>query len=130
MSGERTLPIRHDLTGEDAIIQGADWSRYFALEYIDPATGQLTAWNTTGFTARMSVRADYDSPVLLSCTTENGRLQVGDPAWTVKITLTNAVTAALNFDGIALWDLELIDTFAHVTRAYHGRVAIEREVSR
>ena len=103
---ERELPIRWDLTGEDAIVQGATWTRYTALEYLDPDTGAVTTWDTTGYTARMTIRATIGGPVVLELTTENGRLEVGDPDWTVKISLTPAATTDLADWGLGVYSLE------------------------
>lgn len=132
---ERQFPLRWDLTGDDAIIQGADWARYRALEYRDPADGLIKLWDTTGFTARMTIRATYDGPVLLTATTANGRLSVGIQGtapyqYNLGITLPNSVTTALADWGFGVWDLELVDSFGKVTRVYHGNAVLEREVSR
>jgi hypothetical protein len=126
-------PIQWDLTGEDAITQGADWSRYMALYYIHPTTGVETLWNTTGFTGRMTVRASYDAPVSLTATTANGRLVTGlqgpNNAFCLSIQLSNSYTASLVDWGLGVWDLELVDTSGTVTRVYAGRAALSREVS-
>lgn len=135
MSGEREFPIRWDLTGEDAIIQGATWRRYRALEYLDPADGLIKLWDTTGFTARMAIRASYDGPVLLSATTENGRLQTGirgtaPNQYNLGIVLSSTATAALGDWGLGVYDLEVVDAIGNVTRVYHGAATLEREVTR
>ena len=67
--------------------------------------------NLTGYTARMQLREDVDSTtVLLSLTTENGRIiiapnQVTDPG-ELTLLVTAVDTAALTFDS-AVYDLEL-----------------------
>lgn len=129
MSNEQTLPIRWDLTGEDAIVQGADWRREMLLTYSDG-----TNWNTSGYTARMMIRAGYDSPVLLDCTTANGRIEVGIQGIApyqrnIAITLTAAATAALTDWGLGVFDLNLTDTTGHVIRVYEGSVALNRQVT-
>jgi len=129
MSNEQTLPIRWDLTGEDAIVQGADWRREMLLSYEDG-----TIWPTSGYTGRMMIRADYDSPVLLDCTTTNGRIEVGIQGTApyqrnIAITLTAATTAALSDWGLGVWDLELTDSTGHVFRVYFGRAALNRQVT-
>ncbi len=129
MSNEQTLPIRWDLTGEDAIVQGADWRREMLLSYDDG-----TIWPTSGYTGRMMIRADYDTPVLLDCSTANGRIEVGIQGTApnqrnIAITLTAATTAALTFADVALYDLALTDSTGHVVRAYFGTVALNRRVT-
>ncbi len=129
MSNEQTLPIRWDLTGEDAIVQGADWRREMLLTY---DTG--TIWDTAGYTGRMMIRADYASPVLLDCSTANGRIEIGIQGTApnqrnIAITLTAATTAALTFADLAVFDLELTDATGHVIRVYGGYVSLSRQVT-
>ncbi len=129
MSNEQTLPIRWDLTGEDAIVQGADWRREMLISYDD-----INNWNTSGYTARMMIRADYDSPVLLDCSTANGRIEVGIQGTApyqrnIAITLTAATTGALSDWGLGVWDIELTDSTGHVVRVYYGRAALNRQVT-
>ncbi len=132
---EREFPIIWHLTGQDAIIQGADWRRYRALSYIDPADGNEKLWNTTDFTGSMTIRATYDGPVLLSATTANGRLTVGVQGtapnqYNVGIVLPSSVTTALTDWGLGVYDLELTDSFGVITRVYEGQCVLSREVSR
>ncbi|MDQ3540784.1 MAG: hypothetical protein M3440_08865 [Chloroflexota bacterium] len=134
MSGERTLPIRWDLTGEDAIIQGADWRRYAALTYIDPADGLEKLWNTTGFTGRMQIRAGLDGALISTFLTGTGRLTVGiqgtaPDQYNVGIVLPNSVTVALTDWGLGVYDLELTDPFGIITRVYAGNCVLSREVT-
>jgi len=129
MSNEQTLPIELNLTGEDAIVQGADWRREMLLSYDDG-----TIWPTSGYTARMMIRVDYNSPVLLDCTTANGRIEVGIQGTApyqrnIAITLTAATTGALTFTELAVWDIELTDSTGHVVRVYFGRAALNRRVT-
>jgi hypothetical protein len=132
-------PIRWDLTGEDALTQGADWMRYVALYSVNPSTGEEVVWDTTGYTAQMFVRKDHDSPILLSLTTANGRittglLNVGGQQWSMLLHVTAAATArttapALDSLGLGVYDLELTDPYGVVTRVYDGRISIRREAT-
>ena len=126
---DAAVPIRWDLVGEDAITQGAAWTRYSALEYTD-AGGNVVTWSTTGYTARMQVRATIDGPVVLELTTANGRLQTGVAGWTIVLSLTAAASAGLADWGLGVYDLEIVDTFGTVTRIHYGAVALSREVTR
>ena len=128
MAVETSLPIRWDLTGEDAITQGADWMRYHAFDYTDES-GNLIVWDTTGYTARMTIRADYGGSAILSLTTDNGRLEVGGTDWSLMMHLTPAATEGLADWGIGVYDCELVDEFGRVTRVLHGRAALSREVT-
>lgn len=128
-TAERTLPIRWDLTGEDAILQGADWIRYHAFDYLNTTTSEVEIWDTTGYTARMTIRAEYGGTAILSLTTENGRLEVGGEDWSLKMHLTPAATAGLASWGIGVYDCEIVDEFGRVTRVLHGRAALSPEVT-
>lgn len=129
-----TTPIRWDLTNEDAIVQGADWSRYFALYYVDPETGEEKLWDTTGFSARMTVRPDFDSALAFAVSTSTGHLVMGlqgpGNGFCGSIRLTAAFTKELVDWGYGVWDLEVTDTYGHVTRLYEGRATLSREVTR
>jgi hypothetical protein len=127
-------PIRWDLTGEDAIIQGADWTRYMALYYDDPVTGEEKLWDTTGYTAHMVIRATLDSSGSMGITTSSGELVTGfqgpNNQYCLSIRLTAARTKGLVDWGLGVWDLDVTDPYGHVTRVYEGRAALSREVGR
>jgi hypothetical protein len=87
--------------------------------------------NLTGYTARMHVRLKReDTDTLLVLTTENGRIALGGAAGTVTLTVTAADTAALDWTGPAVYDLELISGGGVVTRLLMGRVTLSKEVTR
>jgi len=135
MSGERQFPIHWDLTGEDAIIQGADWRRYRALSYIDPADGLEKLWNTTGFTGRMQIRAGLDGALIATFLTGTGRLLTGIQGtapyqYNIGFVFPNSVTGVLTDWGLGVYDLELTDPFGVITRVYEGQCVLSREVSR
>jgi hypothetical protein len=134
-----TTPIRWDLTGEDAITQGADWTRYVALYYVDPADGVEKVWDITGYTARMTIRDNVDAGSRYNANTENGRINttlqvINGQEWSLQITFTASSTSrttnpTLNNLQLGVYDLEVIDPYGHVTRVYEGRVALSKEVS-
>ena len=130
----KRLPIRWDLTGEDAITQGADWTRYRAIEVEDTTTGVVTTLDFTGYTGRMTIRSDYDDEAALAITTDDylSTTLVTDSAgeeWSLTIELPSAVTAALEDWGRGVYDLEVEDGFGNVTRVYEGIATLSREVS-
>lgn len=67
-------PALFDLTGEDAIVQGATWSYGFQIWGDD-----VGDWiDTSDMTARFKVRAtDFDGDVAVEGTTEDGRIVLG-----------------------------------------------------
>ena len=148
MADETALPLRWDLTGEDALIEGAAWERWISLYYMAPLLDEddnvvldehgdpvlvETVWETTGYTATMTIRDDYDGAVLLSATTANGLLVTGASGYTVKIALTATATDAPALDplkvALGVYDLWLYDTGGNPTAVYTGRVALQRKVT-
>ncbi len=117
-----------------------------ATFYTDAA--QTTPKNLTGWTARMHVRKDYGSDLLLeiaSGTLTPGpsakALVMGGAAGTVRIYAGSSLMAALNHsdfgavleDGETLykgvWDLELTNPASEVFRYLMGEVLFSREVT-
>lgn len=85
--------------------------------------------NLTGYTARMQVRADYDSTTaVLTLTTENGGITLGGSAGTIVITATATATTALSASTY-VYDLELV-LGSTVTRLIQGSFVVNAEVTR
>lgn len=125
---ERTTPLLWNLTGEDALVQGSEWIRYGYIDYVDDE-GAVAVFDTTGYTAVMTVREDYDAPVYLSLTTENGRLETGLEGCTVKIHLPAAATGGLTALQRGVYDLFVISPFGVPQMLYYGNVTMIRKVS-
>lgn len=130
---EGLLPIRWDLTGEDAITQGSYWARGKDLYYIDPNTDTEVMLDTTGYTGVFTIRNTFDGPVIFQGTTSDGVITVGG-SHTFIITLVAAATSrtanpTLHTLGLGYWDIELTDPYGHTMRYYHGRAALSKEVS-
>lgn len=89
-----------------------------------------TAVNVTGYTARMQIRKTVDaSTIILTLTTENGRITVGGSNGLITLLVSAADTAALTtFCGV--YDLEVISPTGVVTRLLEGQVEISKEVTR
>lgn len=89
-----------------------------------------TAVNVTGYTARMQIRRTLDATtVILTLTTENGRITVGGSNGLITLLVSAADTAALTtFCGV--YDLEVISPAGVVTRLLEGQVEISKEVTR
>jgi hypothetical protein len=104
--------------------QGATFQRVFTWQ---DSTGVPV--NISGYTARMQVRATVSSStILLSFTTENGGLTLGDAAGTITATATAATTAGVAA-GCYVYDLELING-ATVYRLVQGQFTVDGEVTR
>jgi hypothetical protein len=89
-----------------------------------------TAVNVTGYTARMQIRKTVDATtIILTLTTENGRITVGGANGLITLLVSAADTAALTtFCGV--YDLEVISPAGVVTRLLEGQVEVSKEVTR
>lgn len=106
------------------IDQGAHFERLITVRDAD---GELLDF--TGWTARMHIRTELDSPdIMCELTTENGRITLGGAAGTITLTLTADITE--DFDDEGVYDLELVDTYGKVYRLLKGKVKVELEVTR
>jgi hypothetical protein len=136
MTQEKGFPIRRDLTGEYAIPQGSTWRQAFRLRYRDDEADPWTYWPTSDYTGVMTVRNELDGDVLLLCTTANGRLQLGEQGaepdiYTILIACSSTITGSIELEALeyGYYDLKVTSPFGHVTPVYHGRIALERQVS-
>jgi hypothetical protein len=85
-----------------------------------------TPIDLTGKTARLQVRASYDSlTALVNLTTENGGIALGGIAGTITFSLSATETAALDFVR-GVWELELV-TGAVVESPVGGTAYLEKE---
>lgn len=107
------------------IEQGTTFNKEFLYKDVndDPV-------NLSGYTARMQVRSTVSSAdVLLSLTTENGRITMGGAAGTIDLDLTATDTAAITWRR-GVYDLEIVSSNGTVTRLLQGVITISREVTR
>lgn len=108
------------------IEQGATLDRTFKWK-----DGEGALVDITGYTARCQVRASFASETkLLDLTTENGGIELGGAAGTIRLLASATTTAALVLAGLGVWDLELVSPGGVVTRLLEGRVVLSREVTR
>jgi len=89
-----------------------------------------TAVNLTGYTARLQVRATYDSSSTILSLTSAAGITLGGAAGTIAITASAATTAALTAPFSGVYDLELVSGGGEVTRLLEGTATVSPEVSR
>jgi hypothetical protein len=112
-----------DLTIE----QGATFRHQLQVKQGD-GTGAPAA-DLTGYTARMQIRTEVGSPnILISLTTENGRITITPLTGLIDLQISATDTAALAFE-VAAYDLELVSAGV-VTRLVQGKVKLSPEVTR
>lgn len=118
-----TKPAKLKLT----IYQGATFRK--RLTWTGPAPTR-TPIDMTGCTARMQVRSEVESAVvLLSLTTENGGITLGGATGTIDLLSADDETAAITWDG-GVWDLEIVHPGGDVTRLAQGSISVSPEVTR
>lgn len=89
-----------------------------------------TAVNLTGYTARMQVRATYDSSSTILSLTSSSGITLGGSAGTIAITASATTTAALTAPWSGVWDLEIVSGGGEVTRLLEGAATVSPEVTR
>lgn len=112
---------RHDFTIE----KGATFSR--VLTWKDENS---TAYDLTGYTARMHIREERDDTAkIVELTTENGGITLGGAAGTITLLITDTATSAITQNS-GVYDLELVSSGGVVTRLLEGDISIINEVTR
>jgi hypothetical protein len=92
------------------------------------ANGALV--NLSGYSARMQIRPYKDSPdVLVSATTDNGKLEIVGAAGKITLTLTPSDTNSIEF-AQGVYDLEIESGGGVVTRLLEGTVTFNKQVTR
>lgn len=89
----------------------------------------------TGMQARMMFRPNYISDAIeeLTCTTENGRIVLGDELGTIEVTIPAEATSAVAEKCKAVYDLELVTlpgSPEEVERLLQGRAELSEEVTK
>lgn len=110
------------------IDQGATFDEVFTWK-AGPA-GSAAPVDLTGCVARAHIRAEVSSPaVLLALTTENGRIELGGVAGTIRIHLSATDTTAIDWD-TGVYDLEIEFPDGRVVRRMAGPVSVSPGVTR
>lgn len=108
------------------IEQGATFSQPITWKAGEPPAPV----DLTGCTARMQVRHKIkDTAVLLSLTTENGRIVLGGANGIITLKLSATDTAAIAWTS-GVYDLEIVFAGGVVRRLMYGSVTVSQEVTR
>jgi hypothetical protein len=113
--------------------QGSTFARTLTFRFPDPTSPPqdptYLPWDFTDYTARMQVRRTIDSStVLISLTTENGRITLGGPSGVIELNISAADTAGITSSGV--YDLEIISSAGTVDRIMQGDFTLSQEVTR
>lgn len=84
----------------------------------------------TGYTARMQMRSDFDSAVILgTMTTENGGITLGGATGTIDLYISHTDTSGYSWEN-CVYDIEFIAPNTDVIRKIKGTVSVTPEVTR
>jgi hypothetical protein len=110
--------------------QGSTFSRVLLIEQpTDEDPTVFEPYDLTDHTARMQVRRTIDSStVLVSLTTENGRITINGEAGQIGLFMSDEVTSSITSSGV--YDLEVVDDNGNVSRVIEGTFTLSQEVTR
>lgn len=102
--------------------QGASFGRQIVLKQ----NGVVRT--ITGYTARMQIRDKVTGALIVSMTTENGKLVVTGASGRIDMVLAASETAEFNFTK-GLYDLEIVSG-STVERVLQGEITLDRNSTR
>lgn len=107
------------------IEQGTTWTRQLVCK-----DGADEVVDLSNYTARMQIRASTKSTaVLISLTTENGRITIDGPNGSITLLVIPTDTTPLEVTR-GVYDIEIIDPTGNVWRIMQGTVYFDPEVTR
>lgn len=91
--------------------------------------GSATPIDVTGFSARLTIRANYNSAnPTADFTVANGRVIVGGVDGRIRFVMSAAQSSELVAPFTGVYEVEITDTAGKVYRAVYGTATIEPEV--
>ena len=89
-------------------------------------------YDLTGYSARMMLRKNYDSDVIIELSTVNGRIVLDPLVGKVELELSDIETAGLSHEDFpCVYDLEVIDSGdVVIKRLIEGRIKLAREATK
>ena len=106
------------------IEQGATWD--FAIIW---KTDEGDPVDLTGCAARMQLRRNYDSPIILDLDSLNGTLDIDVSTGKISAQVSATETAAMSILG-GVFDLEVYHPDGHTDRVLQGEWVLSREVTK
>jgi len=91
-----------------------------------------TPYDLTGWTGEMQLRKDFDSDIITTLSTANGKIVITSSIGKIDIILTDLETSALDEDDFpCVYDLELTDSSGDVVkRLLEGEIKLSREATK
>lgn len=82
------------------------------------------------YTAKLQVREDYNSPVLLELSTADSTIILAATSPNIQLVFTSAKTENMTIFDNMVYDLEITSAAGLVTRVLNGKFSISRQVTR
>ena len=115
------------------VFRGSTFARRLVYRTLAADGVTKTPVNLTGYTAKMTIRKDYDGESAIDLTTENGRITLGGTAGTIALDITAADAAGLPVM-TGVYDLELYASDANGVRTenklLYGTFTVRQESTR
>jgi hypothetical protein len=122
---ESSVPaVKRDLYIE----QGATYFLEFTWNQLNPDGSVGDPISLVGCIARMQIRRKQKDPILLSATSDNGKIILGGTAGTVRVELSDDDTDLLTSSSCK-YDLEIEFPDGRVVRLLQGLVAVDPNIT-
>jgi hypothetical protein len=123
MSNKSPYVATYDMIG---VPQGAD----FDIEIIYQEGAPPATIDLTGYSAVLQVKRNYDSEIILQCSTDEGTIIVDSASPNIIIKFLKEVTSALRIYSEMIYDLEITGIDGKTARIMQGKFSISREVTK
>lgn len=113
--------------GNSVCEQGATFARQLLWEK-ETSPDVWTPVDLTGYTAKMEVRKDIGTAVIITLSTSNSRVTLGGVVGTIDLLISASDTNSLPI-GAYKYDLELTSPSGFVTRFIEGRFEVVGQIT-
>ncbi len=109
----------------EGLPQGSD----FDIQ-IDYQTPELVTLDLTGYSGKLQVRRNYDSPVLLELSSTAGDITFSSTAPNITFRFSADATTSMTTYEDMIYDLEIVSPTNLTTRVLKGAFSLDREVTK
>ncbi len=110
----------------EGLPQGTDFDIKIDYQTGDPAA----TLDLTGYSGTLQVRKNYDSPVLLELTSNDGEITFDSVAPNITISFSHTSTNDMTTYCDMIYDLEITSPGGLVSRPIQGSFSLDRQVTR
>jgi hypothetical protein len=106
--------------------QGSDFDVKIDYQFGEPPT----TLDLTGYSGKLQVRRNYDSPVLLELSSVAGTITFSSTAPNITVSFPASITESVYVYEDMIYDLEIVSPAGVITRVIEGSFSISRQVTR